>query len=280
MVLVCALVPAAFAAEPPPKAPESQPAPADSVRAAELRIYDAELARAYEAEARRQQEETQARLQDLRAKIRAMTGRTDVSADGLRKLVQTLEEQREALELDEAGAQARKAALEDALKAAAQNAAKSVEGDTALRELRKVVDMREAQLSRMVKLNQTGAAPQSDIEAAEAELAQAKVNLALRQHQAALDQGVDGMSALNRDLVNLTIAEAERMARLEFIKRRLDKLGEAMPLLDDLDGLQGRLQRDQAAADFAADKAKLAQWKAAHKSQDRVDFTTTAPATR
>lgn len=95
-----------------------------------------------------------------------MTGRTDVSADGLRKLVQALEEQRESLELDEAGAQARKAALEDALKAAAQNTIKSVDGDAAVKELRAVVDMREAQLSRMTKLNDTGAATQGDKEAA------------------------------------------------------------------------------------------------------------------
>ncbi len=276
MVLVCALVPAALAAEPSEPAPATQPAQPDAVHGAELRAYDAELAKAYAAEARQERDDTLARLQQLRDAIRNVTGRTDVSADGLRKLVQTLEEQREALELDEAGRSAKRA-LEDALKAAAVGAANSADGDAAIKELQAVVDAREAQLNRLAKLAATGAVTQSEKEAAQADLAQARANLALRQREAALDHGGGEMAALNHDLVNLTVAEAERLARLEFIKRRLDKLRDATPLLDDLDGLQGRLQRDQNAADVASEKARLAYWEAAHVYKQPAHAVTTAP---
>ena len=188
--------------------------------------------------------------------IRNATGRFDVSADGLNKAIDTLQQQQEQLELDEAGSVGRQRATEEAVARFTEEAKKRLDaGDPVVSELEKVVTSREKQLDRMQSLNKTGAIAVESVESAEAALLQAKAEVAAARKNAAGGNGVtEALSAWNREAMNLSIERAEREARLQYIEKRIDSLKKGVAMLDNLD----RAMQEERAADGDLTNAKAA----------------------
>jgi len=77
----------------------------ERIQRAEDRFKDAEAIRKY----------TAAELSDMRSQVRAMTGLVEVTPEAIRQVIGKLQEQREQLELDGAGAAGRRKGLDEAL---------------------------------------------------------------------------------------------------------------------------------------------------------------------
>ena len=205
------------------------------------------------AEARERLAAAQAQVRDLQEVMRSLSGRTEASPEVLRQALVKLEDEQQAMELESAASQARRTAVEQALAEATVRTKKSVETDDAVREMAKVVEAREASLKQLRQAAASGLATPQDVSAAEAALAESKARLAVQREQAASAAGGDGLSALNRDLITLFIAEREREARLKFIGNRVERLGQALRRTNELEKAQSEL----AKADKAATSAEL-----------------------
>lgn len=196
------------------------------------RVFERAAVQAHETEDRYQGR--LAELHAIQAKIRKDTGLLEVTPEGLRQLVDRLQQQAESLELEEVGAAGRQNALEAAIAKYSAQMRKRAEADDVAQELTKVLEMRRNQLARMRELMKQGTLTQAELDAAEAAVAQAQAEVAASRQRAAGAAG-DTLEAWNRELVNLSVAAQERRAKLSFIRDRLKKLE---PALDDARALE------------------------------------------
>lgn len=162
-------------------------------------------------------------VQDRQAKLRDGSGRADVSPEAFTAALGKLEDERQRLELELAGMQARMEAVEEELKKAMARADDKAQADPVLPELERSVALREEMLTRLRKLYESGSAPSTQVAAAEAALVDARVQL-LERRSAGAAKGSEALSPLNRELQNLAIDVRDRQARLDYVKKRLDPL--------------------------------------------------------
>jgi hypothetical protein len=206
--------------------------------------------RAFE-QARLELDQRHDELMKIQSELHAATGRADVSPEGLQKAASRLDDEMESLMLDEVGSRARADALAKTI-ADQTNRAKAVAtDDDVIKELSAVVQAREAQLQRVQAMYKQAVAAAADVDQAQAALAEAKATMAERRRAMAGGPGGDGLAAWNRELLNLTIAEKERQARLGYIQARLKMLLEAMPKVEQLQNVREAMKASMMAAERA-----------------------------
>lgn len=206
--------------------------------------------RAFE-QARQELDQRHDELMKIQSELHAATGRADVSPEGLQKAASRLDDELESLMLDEVGSRARADALARTI-AEQTNRVKAVAtDDDAIKELMAVVQVRDVQLQRAQALHKQGAAPATEVDQAQAALAEAKATMSERRRALAGGPTGDGLTAWNRELLNLTIAEKERQARISYIQTRLKALSEAMPKVEQLQNIREAMRAAMSAAERA-----------------------------
>ena len=209
-------------------------------------------------------------LTGVRGQLRDKTGLVEVTPAAVRQMIQKLQEQREELELDEAGATGRYQGLSDAINRVTAESKQRSQSDPVSEELAKVVEARQEELVRTEQAYKAGAATSSDADQVRARLAQARAELAAARQKVGHDSG-EAVDTWNRQLLELSVAQQERRARLGYIEKRLAGFSSALQDLDQLeqlkqqvDAAQGNavkaeldlhLVREQQALDRAARKA-------------------------
>jgi hypothetical protein len=193
----------------------------------------------------------------IRDALRSTTHRTDLSAEAFRNSIGSLEIERQKLELDLAGMQARRDALDKAVAEQSVRADKAAQSDPVAAELEKIVEIRQKQFEygqEQARLRTISAAEASTFEAA---LAEAKARLAERKLAAAGQ--ADVLSAWNRQLLDLTVDVRERQARLDAISKMLDEFSGAVEkarALEEASGIAMILRRELNKASDAAQQAQ------------------------
>lgn len=204
----------------------------------------AEVVKRAEADFRQAEQEQAAlleKVQALRDDIRNQTGRVEVTPDGMRQLIDKLQDQKEQLELEEAGAQGRRAGLLEAIDHASAEMQKRAQADGVADELQKVVAARESEVARMQQLMKAGnLVSTKEFDEARANLAQARAESAMAR-QRATSAGNDVLDQWNRELLKLTVDQQDRGARLHFLAGRLAKLTPVLGELDQLDRAKEKL---------------------------------------
>lgn len=198
---------------------------------------------------------TTARLSELRDELRKVTGRVDVSPEGIRATVAGLEQERQRRELQLAGAKARHQALQQAVESSTKRARAKLDSDEIAKQLLKVVELRENEWKRVEQLVGQKVIAQSDVDASAAKLAEAKTALLQRQ-EAVAGGGASGGDAdklvQQMEAEALNVVEAE--AVLGHVRNELDRLSGAGRFLDDYERLMA--ERDRANAAEAAAQAR------------------------
>lgn len=259
-------VPAAVLCERPAVAQATQPSNAEqririaerSAASARVRVERADDA--YKA--------LKDKVADMEAQLHSLTHRAETSRVSLRKAASQMDEEAERLALEQAGADARQKALEIAIEQQAKRAEAAVQTDEVAAELQKVVDARTTQVKRMEQLQATGAIPNADVDGAMAALAEARARLAERRQHTAAAAGGAALADWNRELLNLSVANAERHAKLKFLEDRREGLATALRAADDVsdykDAMDGALRdRDKAARELKDSEEMLRNLKAA-----------------
>lgn len=204
-----------------------------------------------EAVAQRDLEQAVKESAELRAKIRKLAGRADISSKTITEAMTKLEEESMQLELDIMAKTARRDALAKEIADQSEKVQQKTAKDAIASELEKVVKARETQVERVKTMAGSGQASPSEVDSAIAQAAEARAKLLERQRDAALEAGGDTIAGLNKELSTLSIDLHELNARLEFVKSRLPGLREATDLLDQWDRVQQTEARAQKSLDGA-----------------------------
>jgi len=200
----------------------------------------AERSRRADAQLREEHNKLSHQVEDLRDLIHQKTGLIDTTPSAIRHLITQLQEQREQLELDQAGDDGRRHGLEEAVAKLSNQVKGRLESDQLAAELSKLVEIRQKQLDSLQQPFKVGAVGQQEVYAAEANLASARAELAADRQKAPGVSLIDALDAWNRQLLELDIAAAERRARLQLIRHRLGQFQD-MPQILEL--LEQRIKR-------------------------------------
>lgn len=210
-----------------------------------------------QADAMRQQ--ALAEVRQVRDELRKLTGRADVSPDGIRQAITRLQEQQEQLRLDEAGAEGRRKGLAVAIDRLTAEVKLKAGSDDAAAELERVLSLRQQELKRTQELAQAHSVSQHDVEEAEIAAADARLKLIEVRRQAIGTTNSESLDAWNRELINLSVAAEERRARLNFIAARLQELSGALPSLDLLERNLAEAQRAERGLQEAESQLRAAR---------------------
>ena len=199
------------------------------------------------------QEQYNAVIQDLQStekKLQNETSRVDVTHRSLETYADTLEGELDTLMLEHVGAQARTRSIEEAIAQQTARAEKQVVADEVAQELQKVVDARIKQFELIQQASKAAAVSNSAVEEAEASVAEARARLAERRQTMFSTAGGDLLSSLNRELLMLNIAEQERNAKIDYVKRQLDRIRPSLNSSREMDRLEQQsleIQKDVEA---------------------------------
>jgi hypothetical protein len=172
-----------------------------------------------QVDSNRELRQTRDRIGELQKKV----GRSDVSRDGMFREVERLEKEKQSLEMERAGREARREALEKAVAETSEKARVQIASDTTAAELEKLVALLEGQVKAMKEIRDKGRASEQDLTDLQIRLAEAKGRLAARDEAVLQAAGGDLLAKLNAELTMLSIDAAECDARLKAIEEQLVK---------------------------------------------------------
>jgi chromosome segregation ATPase len=215
----------------------------------------------YRAVARQKQEE-----------LRAATGRVDLSVASLQSALSKLEDERQRLELELAGMEARLEAVQDQWKSSAVKAKEAVAADPALAEMEKAVAAREKLVDLMRKRVESGTVATQELSKAEADLSDARVQLLDRRGNAA-GRGGDALAPLTREMQNLAIDIRDRKARLAQVDKQRKPLVGVAQEFQALEWTQDEAAVLRRAWEEAQTRLRDAQRQADAAPVDRVIVT-------
>jgi chromosome segregation ATPase len=181
------------------------------------------------------------RTREKHAALRNQSGRADLSAESLQAGIGKLEDERQRLELDLAGMEARLQAVQEEMEKASERAQKDAAADPVIAELERAEATRQKMLAITRKQFEAGQASQTAVSEAEAAMIDARVQL-LDRRGAAAARGGDALAPLTRELQNLAIDIRDRQARLRHVRERLDRLGDLHQEYEELEWNRGEME--------------------------------------
>ena len=182
------------------------------------------------------QYEWDALARQIKEKAAQMGGQ---SPEGARAALGRLEDERQKLELELTGLQARQKAVEEWIDRTSKQMQEQGKADPVIAELEKAVVAQEKLVSMARKQFESGTISQSDVGAFESKLSDVKIQLMERKRGPS--GGTDPLAALNRELQNLSIDLVDRKARFEFVDKRITKLRDAAAMASDYESLEAAL---------------------------------------
>jgi chromosome segregation ATPase len=223
-------------------------------------------------ELQRALDERRAGARKQQDELRADTGRVDLSAASLQSALSKLEDERQRLELELAGMEARLEAVQEQFKSTMVKAKDELAADPVLAEMEKAVAARERLLDVVRKRVEQGMAPQQELAKAEAELSDAKIQL-LDRKSASASRGGDALAPLTREMQNLAIDIRDRKARLAQVEKQRKPLVGAAQGFQSLEAQQEEVALLRRAWEEAQTRLREAQRQADATPVDRVIVT-------
>lgn len=213
------------------------------------------------------------RAKEKQAKLLAVAGRADLSAASLLPSIGKLEDEKQRLELELAGMEARLEAVQEQIVKVTEQAKKQAADDPVIAELEKAVAARHNLVELARKRFEAGLVQPHEMSTAEAELAEARVQLLDRRGLASA-RGGDAIVPLTRELQTLAIDARDRKARLAHVDKRLEPLRGLSDEFQELEWLQEEATQLRRAADQAEERLRAAQNGLQASRVDRVIVTT------
>jgi chromosome segregation ATPase len=158
------------------------------------------------------------------AQVAPLAPRTDADAVNLGGQQNELTRRAQALELDLAGIDARRKALQEQIAMIREEANKRLSEDVVTQELQKLVGTSERNLSQLQQSAAAGRVSAAELAEAEKNLAQARIDLARRREELGKQAGSGQLEEFNKELSRLAIDKAEKEAQLQIVRRQLDEV--------------------------------------------------------
>jgi chromosome segregation ATPase len=190
--------------------------------------------------------------------LSSASGLVAATPEAIRQLADRLQTEKEAIEVELAGTKGREDAITKAIAQTSERVKARSDADEVTRQIESVVALRQKQLDRLRQLQATGAVPNAEVEAAEANVATARAELAAAKQKTSAPSA-DLLEALNRELINLTITRQEHGAKLEFINNRLKQLAPALNISRNVEKATRELARAERHRDAAIEQLTMVQ---------------------
>jgi chromosome segregation ATPase len=169
---------------------------------------------------RRQLEEVQKRL----AQVAPSAQHTDADAVNLGGQRSELMRKAQGLELDLAGLDAGRKALQEQIAAIRDEAGKRLGDDPVTRELQRLVALGEDRLARVQQSAAAGRASAGDVAEAQKNLAQVRIDLARRQEELRRQTSGGQLEEFVRELRHGAVERAQKAAQLGTVRRQLEQV--------------------------------------------------------
>jgi len=179
---------------------------------------------------RRQHDEVQTQL----TRAAPLPPRTDAEAVNLGGQKDELARRAQVLELDLAGIDARRKALQAEIAVIRDEAAKRLDADVITQELRRLLAASEEALPPIKQAVEAGQVPMVELARAQESVAKARIDLARRQEELAHSAGGGQLQEFLRELSRLAIDQMGKEAQLQTVRRQLDDVQEQLAQLAPL----------------------------------------------
>lgn len=155
------------------------------------------------------------------------------------------------VEMQMAGMEARRQAIEEQIARTRDQADRKLAQDTVTQELQRLVQMNGERLSLLRKQIDAGRLPESELAQAEENLARARIELARRQEELTRVAGGSRLEEFTSDLSRMAIQTAEQRARLEVYRSQLDETQRQLAQASAFNPQAARLRTARQALDIA-----------------------------
>jgi chromosome segregation ATPase len=179
-------------------------------------------------------------IESMKVDLRDRIHRTEISPPVIHAAAATFDDQIESLELQAASNSARHDAIAKAIRQTANGAVASADNDVLVGELRNVIDARKKQVDFVHKQFDAGLATSADVTKAEAEFSNAQADFESHRQGVIVAASGDAIAALNKELIDVQIAQADNSAKLQFLRQRLDQIASGFSELDSLEQAQAQ----------------------------------------
>ena len=135
-----------------------------------------------------------------------------------------LSRQSQALELELAGLDARRRAIQQQIARAEDEVNRTLAEDNVMRELQKLIEMATTHVENLRRMRDSGRASNAELSQATESLTRARIDLARRREELGKSAGGLQLEKLNADLTQIAIDMAERQAQWEGLRQQLDQV--------------------------------------------------------
>jgi len=207
----------------------------------------------------RMAEEVNRQLSQIRATLRDLSGRSDVSPKTLTGALSSMDDELQRLQIERLSKDARRQALEEQIAELTERVQKRIESDPIATELKKVVDAREESVATLKKMYESGTSSRAELTQAVAQAAEAKAKLLQQQRDASAAAGGTSLEAFNRELMTLSIDAKELNTKTKYLEERLPRLRQAVELLDEYTRIDQRAKEMNGSLDVVTRNLQDAQ---------------------
>ncbi|HZZ71633.1 MAG TPA: hypothetical protein VFE24_05230 [Pirellulales bacterium] len=137
--------------------------------------------------------------------------------------IATLQKQRQAFELELVGLKGRTAALQQAIAKSTERLDLKAADDKVVKNLQKVIELRTAQLERLMTAYKAASVSADAVDRAKDDLALSEVELARAQAAAVHSAGSDQIQSLQSDLIQTAVTAAEQESKFKFLDDQFNR---------------------------------------------------------
>lgn len=203
--------------------------------------------------------------------LQERTEQIDVTPKSLSAAAAKTQEQYQQAHLDVRARDARRQALEEAIAKLSKQVESSVKDDAVVAELRKVVEIREKEISHKQGLKENGEMSATELDQAVAAAAESRARLLERKRDAAAEAGGNLMQQLNKELLMLSIDSAEQDMRYKLLAMRREALRWGLEQTSNLSSLENDAAKIKTQ--WETERAHLIRMRNRQNSGLKLDIT-------
>jgi hypothetical protein len=157
----------------------------------------------------------------------------------------------QSLELELAGMEARRNAIQEQIAAARVQADEHLDRDSVTRELEKLVQIGTETLGTLRRQADSGRVSATELAQAEENLTRARIELVKRREELARQTGGGQLEQYNNELSRIAIDKAEKTVQLEILRKQLDETQRQLVQASTFDPEGARIRIAQDTLDLA-----------------------------
>lgn len=172
-----------------------------------------------------EQAQARARLERMQHQRRELleSGQSDLMPEAVMDQIRRLDFERQRMEMDLLGQQARLKALQQQIQATGERILRQSTDDAMIKPLQEKLELLREHLKHIAEQNKAGMTPESEVQKVRIAIAEAEAQLAEARRKVGQAGGGEILGKLNAELSMLSVTVAETEARLKHVREQMEK---------------------------------------------------------